>query len=87
MITNSIVCETRFNEYKTKNKIWCYMWISILYIFNQLIDIVFKNMKGILTLIPYSNKLLKYPILYNTGVGNLRHACQEWHVERFSMAR
>jgi hypothetical protein len=22
-----------------------------------------------------------------TGVGNLRHACQAWHVERFSMAR
>jgi len=25
---------------------------------------------------------------YSTaGVGNLRHACQAWHVERFSMAR
>jgi len=22
-----------------------------------------------------------------SGVGNLRHACQAWHVERFSMAR
>jgi hypothetical protein len=25
--------------------------------------------------------------LYITDVGNLRHACQAWHVERFSMAR
>jgi len=24
---------------------------------------------------------------YIAGVGNLRHACQAWHVERFSMAR
>jgi len=22
-----------------------------------------------------------------SGVGNIRHSCQAWHVERFSMAR
>jgi len=28
----------------------------------------------------------KILVQFNSGVGNLRHACQAWHVERFSMA-
>ena len=35
----------------------------------------------------YKLTLLTFPsYIINTDVGNLRHACQVWHVERFPMA-
>jgi len=63
MITDSIFGELRVGLTNAKEKKLVLKWISILYNFNQLINIIFKKMKGILTLILYSNKILKYPLL------------------------
>ena len=42
----------------------------------------------LLTVISLSNNNLVINFRQvSSGVGNLRHACQAWHMERFSMAR
>ena len=52
-----------------------------------------ESLSPVNTLLPYvfmylwSMLVLFFHLCPKAGVGNLRHACQAWHVKRFSMAR